>query len=538
MGVVVYKMVTDGIKEMALEKAHSDLLLSFYAIDKEIPGEWQVINERLYKGETVLNNNDELVDQIAEMTGGTVTIFQGDTRVATNVKVNGERAVSTQASNEVIQTVLKNGDKYFGEADVAGVMTQTAYQPIKNTNEEIIGMWYTGVSQRLVDQTISSILLSLSVIVVVGVVIAALIVLGFTARLKRRLNNVGHALENAGQGTFTVSLNDFVNDEVGQLSKYYEQMRLNLSTLVKDVVVKSEQIASSSNQLSAGAKQTNQAAEEITQVIQEVAAGSEIQMKQTHQATRSAENIEQMVKSIQSLVSDVDYSSKETNEKAENGLKIVNDSLSQMKLIKDRTGEVSTVIKQLGNQSTEISKMILLVTEVAEQTSLLALNASIEAARAGEQGKGFAVVASEVRKLAERSQVSASHIEQLIERINSQIKLSIQTFDDVNTAVNGGMNLVDRAGEEFTQITGAVSNVSSQIDEVSQSFTYVNDHIMDMVGKIEIAAKLATDASSHSQQVAAAAEEQGASMEEVASASTHLTNIAGDLQNSVNRFKL
>ncbi|MFK3936107.1 methyl-accepting chemotaxis protein [Alkalihalobacillus sp. NPDC078783] len=538
LGLVVYKLVTDGIKEMALEKAHSDLLLSFYAIDKEISGNWQIIDGNLYKGETVLNDNFELVDQIAEMTGGTVTIFQDDTRVATNVEVNGERAVSTQASNEVVQAVLKDGDTYFGEADVAGVMTQTAYKPILNQDEEIIGMWYTGVSQRLVDQTISSILSTLSILVVSGVVLATLFVIGFTARLKRRLNQVGHALENAGQGTLTISLQDSVNDEVGQLSTYYEQMRLNLSALVKDVVIKSEQIASSSNQLSAGADQTNQAAEEITQVIQEVAAGSEIQMRQTHQATSSAENIEQRVQSIQDLVSDVDHSSKRTNEKAENGLKIVNDSLSQMKLIETKMGEVSTVIEQLGSQSTEISKMILLVTEVAEQTSLLALNASIEAARAGEQGKGFAVVASEVRKLAERSQVTASHIKQLTERINSQINLSIQTFSDVTTAVNGGMSLVDRAGIEFTEITGSVNKVSIQIDEVSQSFVYVKEHIADMVDKIEVASKLATDAASHSQQVAAATEEQSASMEEVASASTYLTNIAGDLQNSVNKFKL
>ncbi|KYG26072.1 methyl-accepting chemotaxis protein [Alkalihalobacillus trypoxylicola] len=538
LGVVVYHLVTDGIKEMALEKAQSDLLLSFYAIDKEIPGDWQVTDGMLYKGETVLNNNFELVDQIAEMTGGTVTIFQDDTRIATNVKVDGERAVSTRASNEVVQAVLKDGDTYYGEANVAGVMTQTAYQPIKNKDEVIVGMWYTGVSQKLVEQTTSSILISLLIIVISGIVLATLFVIGFTARLKRRLNKVGNALENAGQGIFTVSLQDSVNDEIGQLSKHYEQMRLNLSTLVKDVVMKSEQIASSSNQLSVGAEQTNQAAEEITQVIQEVAAGSEIQMRQTHEATSSAENIKHRVQSIQELVNNVDQNSKATNEKAENGLEIVKDSLSQMKLIKARTGEVSMVIEQLGNQSTEISRMILLVTEVAEQTSLLALNASIEAARAGEQGKGFAVVASEVRKLAEKSQESAIHIKELTERINSQIDLSIQTFDDVDLAVDGGMGLVDRAGIEFSQITGAVNEVSTQIDEVSQSFVYVKENIVDMVTKIEIASNLATDAASHSQQVAAAAQEQGASMEEVASATTYLSNIAEELQNSVSKFKL
>ncbi|MDQ0207249.1 methyl-accepting chemotaxis protein [Alkalicoccobacillus murimartini] len=538
LGLVVYILVTEGIKEMALEKAESDLLLSFHAIDKEFPGDWTVIDGELYKGETVLNNNFELVDQIAEMTGGTVTIFLDDTRISTNVEVDGERAISTQASDEVIQAVLKDGNTYYGEANVAGIMTQTAYQPIRDKDNVIIGMWYTGVSQQLVDQTISKILVSLGIVVISGIVLSTLFVFGFTTRLKKRLNQVGFALKNAGQGNFTVSIQDSAKDEIGQLAMNYDQMRLSLSKLVNDVILKSNQVASSSDQLSAGADQTNHAAEEITQIIQEVAAGSEIQMRQTHLATSSAQEIGVSIQSIEELVNKVDHSSKATQNKAENGLNIVTESLTQMKVIKAKTETVSTLIEQLGDQSVEISKMILMVTEVAEQTSLLALNASIEAARAGEQGKGFAVVASEVRKLADQSQGSALQIKGITERINSQIDQSVQSMNDVALVVDGGMNLVDRAGSEFIQITADVNGVTSQVVEVSQSVVHVKEKVIDMAKTIEVASKLATDAASHSQQVAAAAQEQGAAMEEVAGASSYLTDIAGELQKSVSTFKL
>ena len=115
IGFVVNQEITKGIKQFATEKAKGDIGLAYRYINNKYPGDWEVKGDKLYKGNTVLNDNVEIVDKIGEDTGDTVTIFQGDTRIATNVMVNGERAIGTQASPEVISTVIKQGERFMGK---------------------------------------------------------------------------------------------------------------------------------------------------------------------------------------------------------------------------------------------------------------------------------------------------------------------------------------------------------------------------------------------------------------------------------------
>lgn len=202
MGVVLHNQITSGIKGAAIEKAESDLELGYNYVDARYPGAWHVQDGMLFKGDVQINENFDLVDEIGEMTGGTVTIFLGDTRVTTNVMDGGERAVGTTASEYVVQTVLENQDIYVGEAEVAGSMYQTAYQPIEDEHGEVIGMWYVGASQHFVDSTISQALISFIVTLIVMILLAIVILLLYTKRMTRRLAAVKDSLELAGQGDY------------------------------------------------------------------------------------------------------------------------------------------------------------------------------------------------------------------------------------------------------------------------------------------------------------------------------------------------
>ena len=153
LGSVVYWQTSESIIKASTEKAASDLQLGREALNGAYPGEWELVDGTLVKGETPVS--DEMVDYIGDITEGTVTIFQEDTRAATNVMVDGERAVGTQASPEVIETVINQQQTYTGEADVAGNMYQTAYEPIVDGNGQVVGMWYVGASQELISETVT-----------------------------------------------------------------------------------------------------------------------------------------------------------------------------------------------------------------------------------------------------------------------------------------------------------------------------------------------------------------------------------------------
>lgn len=152
MGIITIRDMHVHIEAAIAEKAKSDLATALEIADYMRPGSWHVVNGELYKGQTRINDDTEFVDKIGRLTDDTVTIFLGNTRVATNIMRDGNRATGTVAADYVTDTVLYGGKIYAGEAEVVGVKYQTCYAPIKNESNQIIGMFYIGVSKKLADQ--------------------------------------------------------------------------------------------------------------------------------------------------------------------------------------------------------------------------------------------------------------------------------------------------------------------------------------------------------------------------------------------------
>ena len=146
-------IVNSKVISTAHEKLAGDLAMGRTLLNEKHPGAWSIREGKLFKGDTVMSGNFTIVDTIGELTGDTVTFFQGDTRVSTNVKKpTGERAVGTKAAQNVIDATLTGGKVYIGKANVVGTWNQTAYEPIKNAGGEIIGMFYVGVPNTRYDE--------------------------------------------------------------------------------------------------------------------------------------------------------------------------------------------------------------------------------------------------------------------------------------------------------------------------------------------------------------------------------------------------
>ncbi len=151
-GIMTIRDMYTQIEAAIAEKTKSDLATAQEIADYMHPGHWHVVDGKLYKGTFLINDNTELVDRIGRLTDDTVTIFLNNTRVATNIMRDGNRATGTFAADYVTETVLNGGKIYIGEAEVVGVKYQTGYAPIKDDSGNIIGMFYIGVSKKLADQ--------------------------------------------------------------------------------------------------------------------------------------------------------------------------------------------------------------------------------------------------------------------------------------------------------------------------------------------------------------------------------------------------
>ncbi|MGO0711730.1 methyl-accepting chemotaxis protein TlpC [Bacillus subtilis] len=538
VGTVMLKEITESMKQMATEKAKGDLALSSTYIDDVMSGDWQVKNNKLYKGQTQINGNEDIVDLLGEKTGDTITIFQGDTRVATNVMKNGERAVGTQASSEVIAAVLKKGKRFYGQADVAGSSYQTAYMPLKDQNGNIIGMLYTGANQSILASLTQSLFTQFAIVLVIVIMVSVILVLVFTRKINKRLNALKSAFESAGNGDMTIEVSDKTGDELSELSVYYNKMRMKLNDTIQTVQQSALQLASASQQLSAGAEETNQASEKITEAVQQIANGAQDQIIRIENSESSLKQASADIRDISANTAAIADKGQLAQSKADIGQKEIANVQAQMGAIHQSIQKSGEIIHQLDGRSKQIEQILSVITQIADQTNLLALNAAIEAARAGEQGKGFAVVADEVRKLAEESQQSAGQISKLIIEIQKDMNRSARSVEHVKTEAAEGVTMIHRTRDAFKEIAAATGEISAEISDLSASVTNISasaHHINDSFAANTADIKESTK---NTRQAAALTEEQFAAMEEITAASETLSQLAEELTGIISQFKM
>lgn len=327
-------------------------------------------------------------------------------------------------------------------------------------------------------------------------------------------------------------------DEVGKLATSINKMVVNLQALVKQVQMTSEQVASSAEQLLASSEQSSHSTEEVTRTIHQLAVGAENQVQSIEE---TANIIQQIAASSHQIAINSEDSLKTANtatEKALEGNKALEISVTQMNSIHQSVNGLATVVKGLGEHSKEIGQIVDVITGIAEQTNLLALNAAIEAARAGEHGKGFAVVADEVRKLAEQSADSAKQISNLITVIQGETDKAVHSMEETTNEVEGGIQLVNSAGTSFKEIQMSIDKVTEKIKEVSQAvdgMAYATNRVVSSANMVK---EVANKASFGTQNVSAASQEQLASMEEITASAQSLTKIADELHNQIGKFHL
>jgi methyl-accepting chemotaxis protein len=540
MGIFATYRIDSGITEVAHEKLKSDSALGRAYLEHKIPGDWSVRDGQLYKGDTLMNGNFAIVDEVGKLTGDSVTIFLNDTRIATNVtKENGERAVGTQAAEQVVQTTLKEGQTYLGEAIIVNTPSQTVYEPIKNAKGEIIGMWLVGVPNLPYDNMVTSFRNDVVIFGVVGLIVAIIcsaLVAEMNSRPLLRLRDMANQVAEGDLSIEALTLNR--KDELGHLANSIDKMVSNLRTLIYEVNQAAVQVAASSEELTASTEHATKATEQITATMQDVAIGAENQMKGILESERAIEDMATGIQKVAETSTVVSEASYEMEKQAEQGNVSIQEAIAQMNMIRTKVERSTGDFKLLEHRSQEIGQIVELITGIAAQTNLLALNAAIEAARAGEHGRGFAVVADEVRKLAEQSGNSAAQIANLIEVIQADTAKAVGTMDEIAHEVESGVSDVNIAGDAFQRILRSAKQVANQVQEVTAFSQEMSANAQIVAESVEQATQIAQSSANSAQNVAASSEEQLASVEEISASAESLSDMANELQLLVSRFKV
>ncbi len=540
MGVLGYRSADNGFGVSLQNKASSNVKSILEILEFRYPGDWHLENGLMFKGETKVDRNDNIVDFLGEICEGHVTIFQNDTRIATTVKgADGKRSVGTKASQKVIDEVLKGGKSYTGRAEVVGQEYHSAYAPIKDKNGQVIGMIFVGLPASSLDHIqndfIFSIFLTLVIIVVI-LGIGSWIIIG---REMKKLDDVAVNVEKIAGGDLRVAdLPITSQDEIGTLSHGVNEMKHKLSTLLKDVSDASERVAASSEELMASASETSKSIQQVATNTNELTAGAERQTDTVHNLQEIIDDMRVKMHDLHESAKIMDEVAQNSEEKARDGRQKVSFAIEQIKNIASQVNKSAEVVGELGKRSDEIGKIVDTISAIADQTNLLALNAAIEAARAGDAGRGFAVVAEEVRKLAEQSSIAAKNISELIGTIQGETTSAVDAISHGNESVNEGSTSVMATGEAFKVIETEVKKLNENVQRSIQHIEAVNTSSHEILKAIETVQNISEKSSQEAQNVSAATQEQAATIHEMSDASTQLAELAQSLQNEVHRFKI
>lgn len=270
--------------------------------------------------------------------------------------------------------------------------------------------------------------------------------------------------------------------------------------------------------------EVSSAAAQIRATTEHLSTGSEAQSTQISQ---TSEAVTEMAASIQTVAENTRQSSEvaaKARQNAVRGTQVVQEMISGMERIRDQVQDSSKRIKRLGEASQEIGEIVQLISDIADRTSILALNASIQAAMAGEAGQGFAVVAEEVDRLAERSNEATKRIGTLIHGVQSETAEAIAAMERSTREVVDGSKLATQAGSALGEIDSVSNELAALIAEVTQA-------TRQQARGAEAISKAMVEISSVTHQTAAGTKQAAESV-------TMLAQMADDLNFSVSAFKL
>ena len=540
MGVVAYINANSGFNKALEMKASSDVQALSEIIDYRYAGDWNLRDGVLYKGDTKIDGNDELVDSLAKVTNGKVTIFSGDTRVATNVKdAAGKRQVGTKASEAVINEVLKGGKNFLGTANVVGEEHHAAYLPLKDNSGNVIGMLFVGVSVHEMDDVVSSLITTIIIImliIIVGGVVASSVIVG---RMLGALDEVVQATGKIADGD--LRFNDLTihsDDEFGTLAKEINDMKNKLKNILTRIATSSERVAESAEELTAATSQGADSIHEMAQSASDMNEESDAQMKTIEVLQEKLQNMRKRMDDLYRMTMAMDAVAMSSAKSTVLGQEKMATANKVMDHISKQVYSSVEVVGNLGKRSDEIGEIVKTISAIADQTNLLALNAAIEAARAGEHGRGFAVVADEVRKLAEQSSVAAGNIADLIHNIQRETAEAVKSISSGTEGVNEGVDAVSTAADAFKNIGVQVEKLTVNVANSTTGIEEVNKANDDIANAFNHTREVTQKSNETATSISAVAEEQTAMINEISESSKTLAQLADEMQNVVSTFKL
>ena len=533
MGLASLYVIDGQVKNTATERQLGNQRVAATILERKIAGvkiDWagdgEVKNIELSK--IPVFSDHTMIDTIGRMTGETATVFIWDEktrdfwRKTTNiVKPNGKRAVGTKlGQNGRVYPIIMDGKTYSGEATILGKDYYTVYQPIFS-DSKVVGILYAGVEKSRINAVLTQIAWALVIAAAIALALSAgtlVILQNYSLRPLARLVGVTRKLAQNDMSA-DVPVYKF-DDEIGDMTKAIsifkdsagERQRLELKTsdesdarherqsaieqmiaeFRKEAEIGFEKMALNAAQMDETARQLTDTAQGSRQSSSEASAAAGEASQNVQSVAAAAEQLSASVEEIARQIHSTDQMVDRTSDMAN-----------------DANGRITA----LAENAAKIDEVLTLIKDIAEQTNLLALNATIEAARAGEAGKGFAVVASEVKALATQTAKATEEIGTQVGSIQADTGSSVEAIRAITENMSTLAQNTTAISAAAEQQGASTANISGSIVTAAERTQSLADNISEMDGAMESTASSASSVLESASAVAGEVEQMRATVD-------------------------
>lgn len=499
-------------------------------------------NGKLKKGDTQISGDNGLIDSIKEQTGLEVSLMYGNMRLITTVRnANGARANGIGIPDENYTRIQSNESFFVTKYSVGGKEYYAFYQPLLNSDGSVIGAVEAAVSSASVNKTINSQTLGVVGVSILFIAVAGVAVVLLSKAMVKDMTIIRQFLHKIVHGKLDEQPNPVLQkreDEIGDIYRMSIRLQNTLYQIVTDIKQSATRLNESADQLTNMAQNTDGVVTDVIRAVAEISRGAKQQAEDTSETN---DNIMRMGRQIESIVGEVenlnDNATKMAQEESESE-RIINELNVSNNETKAAVMQVAEQIAVMSDSIRDITSALDMIRNVAEETTLLALNASIEAARVGEAGRGFAVVAQQINKLAEQSNSSIGKIETVIDGVVSTSERMVEIMADVKDKMDQQQEKLDETMSKSVAVSGEVENSKQKIEMIRGNVDTLNEFGTAIGEVVSNLADVSYENAASADSTKDSTDSMSVTMGELKEASEKLVALSKELEQSLGLFKL
>ncbi|MBR3832791.1 MAG: cache domain-containing protein [Lachnospiraceae bacterium] len=548
LGVVVFILLNTIVKNTMKEDIELKLksvVVAFSETYEQYDGEY-VMDENgvVWKGDYNITESEHMLINIKEHSKIDVTFCYGPTRIVTSITDdNGNPIIGTDVSESVSKQVLGEGKSVFvKDIEINGIKYYGYYTPVYQTGtKNVIGMYFSGAPMKQEDKAFKAVMNSVRNVIIIIAILCVIIAPFIATSMSNAVTAGTRAVKSVASGDLNVEIEQkYLNrkDVIGDLCRAVDGMKGELRLIIGEINNHTQTLLTSAGTLDSNAQTTLTTVDSVDRAVNDIAEGANSQAKDAIKATESVSVMGDMLEATNMEIEKLTDNTRLMKESSERATK----SLTELMKINNEVMSAIEQIYEQTNRTNESSQKIKgatdMISNIADETNLLSLNASIEAARAGEQGRGFAVVANEIQHLAEQTGETTDSIAHMVGELITDSDMAVETMQMVKSIVEEQSRNVEETQQIVEMVIEAIEVSVRAIASIEKQSVQLNEAKDQIIDVVENLSAIAEENAASTEETSAATAEVASSFGEVTEAAETVKNVADGIAETVGIFKI